>query len=1129
MSEAAFFVDEALVSSTRFYATACDPRRSVSVQACAGSGKTWMLVARIVRALLEGVEPSSILAITFTRKAAAEMNERLVAALDELAKPSLSDQAITQMLVDRGLDETAAMASCAAARGLAQRVARAGQGVQVRTIHGWFATLLDAAPQAFRLQHGIPDGLHIIEDDAALLEQVQERILARMAQGGEGRAEFEWLVQAHGRSQALLAMQQALKARADFIASDAAGVLETSVDPMAHHWPQWGHLQQPEMAVDDPAFRARWTERASAWVRASAGAGKPPGKRVLAVAAAIEAAWQAPDAPQRLHALNSAIATQQGKLRDCLQDIADAHDAMAEIDELIAAATHHKAWLHHQVLTRLCRILVAEHQALKLERGWIDMVDIERLAHALLCDPVCSGYVQERLDARYAQVLVDEFQDTNPVQWQALAAWLQSYAGAGGPQPSVFIVGDPKQSIYSFRGAEPAVFEAARDVLSEVFDAACLRTDHTRRCSRAVVEAVNTVLPPLLQGLGQAEGDAFSVHTTESDRAGSLLRFEQVPRPVRAPRKGRQGAASEDGPAWRDALREPAQEPEEHVHDLACGEVADWIANALAGGREPGSIMVLARQRERLARMAEQLRQRGIGFDQPERSQLRDSPAARDMVALIDVLVSPAHDLSLAQALRSPLFGWTDAQLMALAELARGTPEAGGWLASLQAGLHPADGQAPLSDDQASAARRLRRWQGWLAAWPLHDVLAAIYDEIDVLALFARRAPPGRAAQDVLHLRTLLQASLAFEAGRFVTPYAFVRAFRQGHDEAFRVRPTAPGNTVHLLTVHGAKGLEAEVVIVLDADAGKTRGGAMGSVCKWSLAATQPTAFAFVARESQPPRGLESLMAARAAVQAREEINALYVAMTRAKDQLLFSSVMPHASPQPHSWWRALLAAGVPFDVLGASAEQAAPVPPKAQAQTFWLELLPKLPEAIVQSRMDAVVFNDVCEPRSSRDERWQAAVGTAMHRLLQWVPLRDRGWDRSGPSPWAGNDIDALASQLALSAQGIERAVDAARSILAGEGRFAWDASAVRWAGSEVPVTVDGTWRRIDRLVQTHAGCWWVLDFKLAGDPAGDPALAAQLTAYVQAVRQGLVQADVRAAFLTARGERIEWPRPGE
>jgi ATP-dependent helicase/nuclease subunit A len=181
-----------------------------------------------------------------------------------------------------------------------------------------------------------------------------------------------------------------------------------------------------------------------------------------------------------------------------------------------------------------------EYAQLKRERGWIDMGDLERAALALMSDEVLSGWVQERLDARVRHLLIDEFQDTNPLQWQALSAWLSSYSGAG-KAPSVFLVGDPKQSIYRFRRAEPQVFKAAQRFVAEGLGGDLLSCDHTRRNAPAIIGLVNQVM-------GQAqeahEFDGFRAHSTESVRPAAStacraspamgLAEETAPRPMKS-------------------------------------------------------------------------------------------------------------------------------------------------------------------------------------------------------------------------------------------------------------------------------------------------------------------------------------------------------------------------------------------------------------------------------------------------------------------------------------------------------------------------------------------------------------------------------------------------------------------
>src|SRR5262249_36786795 len=152
------------------------------------------------------------------------------------------------------------------------------------------------------------------------------------------------------------------------------------------------------------------------------------------------------------------------------RQLGDAPAVVAAVDALTVLheqALQQDAHDDHRRMARLARRLLVQWGALKRERGLIDMPDLERCAVALLSEPGVSGWVQQRLDVQLRHVLIDEFQDTSVLQWLALQCWLSSYAGAGGGAsgqrpPTVFVVGDPKQSIYRFRGAEPRVFDAAR-------------------------------------------------------------------------------------------------------------------------------------------------------------------------------------------------------------------------------------------------------------------------------------------------------------------------------------------------------------------------------------------------------------------------------------------------------------------------------------------------------------------------------------------------------------------------------------------------------------------------------------------------------------------------------------------
>ena len=195
-----------------------------------------------------------------------------------------------------------------------------------------------------------------------------------------------------------------------------------------------------------------------------------------------------------------------------------------------------------------CSAALADY---KRAQGLADMADLERVALVLLRDGELSGWVQERLDARVAHLLVDEFQDTSPLQWHALHGWLSGYAGAGGGAsgqrpPGVFIVGDPKQSIYRFRRAEPRVFEAAAAFVREGLDGSVLACDHTRRNAPPVIEAINARLRPRAGELFAG----FRRHTTEvgADAASEVSMLPRIDRPPRPP--SRRG---DDAEPWSGA------------------------------------------------------------------------------------------------------------------------------------------------------------------------------------------------------------------------------------------------------------------------------------------------------------------------------------------------------------------------------------------------------------------------------------------------------------------------------------------------------------------------------------------------------------------------------------------------
>ena len=1132
------------VDAARFYAIACDPRRSVAVQACAGAGKTWMLVSRILRALLEGdegLQPQDILAITFTKKAAGEMRQRLNEWLAAFARQPVAvlEQELRlrgfQGDVQRGKGRLTLSDAATLLQNLYQKVLQAGRPVQIRTFHSWFAALLRTAPLSMLQGLGLPSVYELLEDDAEAMPMVWPRYFERLAATPALRDDFQAAVDAHGRFQTLKALQAALSKRVEFVLADARGVVDSSVQPFGIVFPDLAGLPDIAAALAPGGlYRAQFDAAALALGRASARTFAEKGSE-------LEQALTA----AHLDGALAALLTDKGQPRKFSDKVPDIElvRATQELAVRLQAARHqHQAWLHQQRMARLTRPLIEAFSQLKHERGWIDMNDVERAAQAMLADASLSGWLQQRLDARVRHLLIDEFQDTSPLQWQALWAWLSSYAGSGaGEAPRVFIVGDPKQSIYRFRRAEPQVFLAAQAFVREGLGGDLLSCDHTRRNATQVVGVVNAVMEA-----AQAAGEYadFRAHTTASTQTGEVLSL-----PAIGVEDGDLDDA-ETGPPpdqWRDSLTTPRETLEETRRTLECRQAAAWLAaklgRSLAGnsaevageatGMMPEDIMVLARRRDRLAVMQDELRRLHIPSLQPEKNQLGDAPEVQDIIALLDALISPANDLALAQALKSPLFGCGDDDLVGLALLARqqrGASKArGGWFNLLSIAEHG-------RHDWKGLAAQLTTWKAWLNQLPPHDALHAIFDAGDVLARFAAAAPVAARSRVVANLRAMLSAALDFDGGRYATPYAFIRALKRGRIKA---PATSHPNAVQLLTVHGAKGLEAPLVLMLDTDGSSARAETMGVLVEWPGEDAVPTRFSFLASESRPPVCNAEALAREQVERKREELNALYVAMTRARETLVLSSTTPKRA-DPSSWWARLqpLSAAV----CAPASEPAAAVSGEGGAgsagtATFELPELPgwgNRPSALhplgdIAMQNVAVMARAATEPpppepplASDQPDSTESRVGQAMHRLLEWLPTGAS--PATQPAPWSAGQIATVAQAFGLDAAQTLQAVQAANAIRTGEGAWAWDAEVVAWQANEVPLTHQGILLRLDRLVQRRdTGEWWVLDYKSAYAPLQRPDLREQLATYRLAVQTTTPGLPVRAAFLTAEGRLFE------
>ena len=469
---------------------ALDPTSSVAVEACAGSGKTWLLVSRIVRLLLAGVDPSEILAITFTRKGAQEVQERLNAWLQDLATHT-DDEWVKNFLRERGICDVDGLLP--QARGLFEKVLIAQPGIKINTFHGWFADLVQRAP----LQAGVAKGFALTEAVHALEQEAWQRYAQSLAGSGKSlqQAALDDLFGEFGLHNTRKLLANFLAKRAEWWSYTAGrkAPVEFAVEQLA--------LQTKVDLDKDYAAAlygdAGFDDALTSLVTVLEAGGKSQQK--LVVELSLVCANVTPG--ERLPAMMELIFTQKHTVRDALQKFCAksgerAAQALAIVSEKMLA-THRE--LIEQRMVRLNRSaliagqgLLEHYQQLKAERGLLDFTDVEYAAYTLLRHSDHAEYMQYKLDARYRHILLDEFQDTNPLQWMTLQAWLQASSDAD-LRPTVFLVGDPKQSIFHFRRADARLFRHAAEFLTREYGAIILQQNVSRRSGTGVLDAVNTV------------------------------------------------------------------------------------------------------------------------------------------------------------------------------------------------------------------------------------------------------------------------------------------------------------------------------------------------------------------------------------------------------------------------------------------------------------------------------------------------------------------------------------------------------------------------------------------------------------------------------------------------------------
>ncbi|MDB5807283.1 MAG: ATP-dependent exonuclease beta subunit, helicase and exonuclease [Betaproteobacteria bacterium] len=1110
---------------------ALDPQGSAVVEACAGSGKTWLLVSRMLRLLLAGAPPSSILALTFTRKAAQEMRERLDQWLSLLALAP-DDEAL-KFLKERGLDAQDARAVLPRARGLYEAVLGAEPGIAVDTFHGWFLRLIELAPLAAPNAGGAdtvnPHGAALTDAPGQLMGEAWQRLAMRLAREPAGSGEeaarlhfaFETLLSALGLSgtrgllfdfAARRAEWWAYTAQDEDPARDAAERLQRMLeieegrDPVAafieiHIEPcnRYGSLLGRRSTKTDSEHAQRWTSHALTPDASHA-------DRYLCFKAVLLTKAGTP----RSRKASMAQAKEMGGAA-AEQEFLDLHLRLSDAVLAVEAALQDARIGAINAAAFTCGVaLLREFAQVKSDRRAIDFTDAEWLATRLLTGEEHAAYLHARLDARVRHLLLDEFQDTNPMQWAALKGWLAAY-GSDSARPSVLLVGDPKQSIYRFRRADARIFEAAGRWLVKEWQAVHLPLNTTRRNAPKIVDAVNALF-----------GNEPTY--TRFQNQGTVL--QDLPGRVELWPLAAGGARDANPPAPRTLLRNPLIEARleaadmrlrrENEAQLIATRIAQLVGRTLlreGSAERPayyGDIMILSRKRGALPAIEAALRAAGIPFVTARQGGLLETIEARDLSALIEFLVTPADDLALAHALKSPLFGAADADLITLAGM--GEPGTHWWPRLLAAEQLP----PPL----ARARRLIAGWREVAGYLPVHDLLDRIYHEAEVLPRYAAAMPAHLRERAQSNLEAFIALALQLEAGRFPSLPRFLddlRSARRGDlNESPDEAPTAAHEAVRLMTVHGSKGLEAPVVFLADANAGSARGHASALIA-WPPEADAPEHFSLITGGAIGA-AREPLVAEEEAADAIEELNVLYVAMTRAKQLLVVSGIENRNAKDDSAYQRISRALNhlreSPAPELALGAPLAWGSLPEAQAPSMGIAAAP-----VNEGGDDLLTAVYDLPPIGTRRAPPSEAMlaGIQLHAVLQAV-LDETDLGRKAP------EVAEVAARAGTSLHLAAQLLRSARQALAlpALARFFDPAQFVR-AVNELEIIAGGEVKRADRVVE-FAGALWVLDYKARVTDEELPAYRAQIAGYKEALAAIHAGREIRAGLIDlAAGSLIE------
>lgn len=953
---------------------AAEPSFSTWLSANAGSGKTRVLTDRVARLLLGGVEPQHILCLTYTKAAATEMQNRLFKRLGEWAmKP---DAELRASLAELGEGRQLEATTLAKARRLFARAIETPGGLRIQTIHSFCASLL----RRFPLEAGVSPQFTELDDRTArllqdeIVEEIADAIapdrVAALARAWTGEDFSQLVRQIVGCRAGFAKPLTEASARQLFGLKQGDSVDSLIADTLLGDEADW--MPDIVAAMDDGST----TDAKNAAKLRSANLTAPTLSTLVALESVL---LNGASAKEPFSAKIGTLPTKD--LRKAMDAVllGRLENLMARVERARGIRCALLAMERALTLHRFAEVFLPLYEERKAVRGWLDFDDLINRASTLLTDPGVAAWVLFRLDGGIDHILVDEAQDTSPEQWrviESLAAEFTAGSSARDGDRTLFVVGDKKQSIYSFQGADVAAFDEKLSAFQARFRAVgrafqSLELEHSFRSSPAILRVVDETFGDRFPG---ALGGRSSHIAQWSGMPGRVDLWPLIEK-----------AESKEEDDWRNPVDLITEE--HHAARLA-SMIADDIDRLMSNGTalsdsrgttrpiHAGDFLILVQRRSELFQeIIRACKAKGLPIAGADRLKLGAELAVKDITAFLAFLCTPEDDLSLAAVLRSPLCGWTEGELHDLAQPRKG------WLwEELRA-------RSTDFEDTYAMLTDLRDQADYLRPYDLIERLLTRHDG-------RRRLVQRLGAEAEDGIDELLSQALVYERGDVPSLTGFLVWLSTGEVEVKR-RADSEGHRIRVMTVHGAKGLEAPIVILPDTcdprDQDRDEVVEVEGLPVWRT----PT--------DESPAAIAASRSRRRQREAEERLRLLYVALTRARSWLIICGA--GEAKQDQSWYRlverGLQAAGTER-LQGGVLRHSFGVWPDAMLRRQESVVPPTLPGWAFEAAATATrppktlspsdLGGAKALPGDGLDEESAKARGTALHLLLEHLVGREVG-----------------------------------------------------------------------------------------------------------------------------------------